>query len=299
MTACLIGLDRFRTLAGSGTCSSPPSGATSYAYDGTGLLQSETTGSATTDLTWDILGSVPTLLSDGTGDYLYGPSATPVEQVSLSSGTPSYLLADHLGSVRAITSPTGAVTAGFTYDAWGNASGTSGTATTPFRYAGGYLDSASRLYCFRARWYDPGTGQFMSLGPLVAQTLQPYSYVGNDPLNGTDPTGQYMVCGGRSCASIIAQQRAAARRRAAQAASARAAEAAAARAAAQDSDNAAAAEAAAEADAAQVESARVVYEACWKQNPNAPVGAATAAVEASGASASWYGAPVTWLKYYV
>jgi hypothetical protein len=39
------------------------------------------------------------------------------------------------------------------------------------------------------RWYDGGTGEFMSLDPLVQSTLQPYQYVGNDPLNGTDPSG--------------------------------------------------------------------------------------------------------------
>ena len=223
------------TRTGSGACSSPPSGATSYAYsaegnlthvtpttgtsttfgwneqnaltsvtpstgsatsysyDGNGLLQSETTPSATTELTWNIVGSLPALLSDATNDYLYGPSATPVEQVALSSGTPSYLLADHLGSVRAITSSTGAVTASFTYDAWGNANGTSGSATTPFRYAGGYLDPSSGLYYYRARWYDAATGQFMSLDPAVASTLAPYSYVGNDPVAGTDPSGDFRI----------------------------------------------------------------------------------------------------------
>jgi hypothetical protein len=41
----------------------------------------------------------------------------------------------------------------------------------------------------RARWYDPATGQFMSMDPLEAVTQQPYSYAGDDPINGTDPTG--------------------------------------------------------------------------------------------------------------
>jgi hypothetical protein len=40
-----------------------------------------------------------------------------------------------------------------------------------------------------ARYYDPSTGQFLSLDPDVAQTEAPYSYVGDDPLNGSDPTG--------------------------------------------------------------------------------------------------------------
>src|SRR5947209_17608331 len=41
----------------------------------------------------------------------------------------------------------------------------------------------------RARYYDPSTGQFISRDPAVASTRQPYAYVGDNPLNGTDPSG--------------------------------------------------------------------------------------------------------------
>jgi uncharacterized protein RhaS with RHS repeats len=39
------------------------------------------------------------------------------------------------------------------------------------------------------RYYDPGTGQFLSVDPKVPQTLQAYLYVGDDPVNGSDPSG--------------------------------------------------------------------------------------------------------------
>jgi hypothetical protein len=39
------------------------------------------------------------------------------------------------------------------------------------------------------RYYDPGTGQFISVDPLVNETGQPYAYTGDDPVNGTDPLG--------------------------------------------------------------------------------------------------------------
>ena len=81
------------------------------------------------------------------------------------------------------------MTATFSYDAWGNLTGSSGTATTPFQFAGAYLDSSNGLYYLRARWYDAASGQFMSLDPQVASTLEAYDYVGNDPLNGLIPTG--------------------------------------------------------------------------------------------------------------
>jgi len=39
------------------------------------------------------------------------------------------------------------------------------------------------------RYYDPATGQFLSVDPLVDQTGQPYGYAGEDPANASDPQG--------------------------------------------------------------------------------------------------------------
>jgi hypothetical protein len=39
------------------------------------------------------------------------------------------------------------------------------------------------------RYYDPTTGQFLSVDPLVDRTGQPYAYVGGNPVNALDPTG--------------------------------------------------------------------------------------------------------------
>ena len=49
----------------------------------------------------------------------------------------------------------------------------------------------------RARWYDPGTAQFVSMGRLVEQTQQPYSYANDNPLNRTVPTGLGVNCDSR------------------------------------------------------------------------------------------------------
>ena len=58
----------------------------------------------------------------------------------------------------------------------------------------GILDrSRCRQTALRAtsvgRYYDPATAQFMSVDPLVKVTGAPYSFAGDNPLNGTDPTG--------------------------------------------------------------------------------------------------------------
>jgi hypothetical protein len=55
----------------------------------------------------------------------------------------------------------------------------------------------SRRRCSRRvvfnRYYDPSTEQFLSIDPDVAETGQPYTYIGDDPLDGTDPLG---LCNG-------------------------------------------------------------------------------------------------------
>lgn len=52
-----------------------------------------------------------------------------------------------------------------------------------------HYDSATGLYYMQARYYDPATGQFMSLDPDVATTNSPFGYAGDDPVNVSDPTG--------------------------------------------------------------------------------------------------------------
>jgi hypothetical protein len=59
------------------------------------------------------------------------------------------------------------------------------------------------MFYMQARWYDPGSGRFLSVDPLVRsaatpQSANPYSYAENNPVNGTDPTGQAYSkdCGG-------------------------------------------------------------------------------------------------------
>ena len=171
------------------TSYTPPAGtATSYTNNGDGLRAGKTTGTTTASYAWDINASIPLLLTDGTTSYLYGPDGLPIEQIS-SAGTPTYLLHDQIGSTRLLTSPTGTVTATYTYDAYGNITSHTGTATTPFLYAGQYQDTETGFYYLRNRYYDPATAQFLTTDPLVNQTQAPYYYASDNPLNGTDPTG--------------------------------------------------------------------------------------------------------------
>jgi RHS repeat-associated protein len=171
----------------------PEEGATpkiedNYGYDGSGLRASQTVSGTTTYMAWDTTAAVPPLLTDGTNNYIYGAGGLPIEQIS-SGGTVLYLHHDQQGSTRLLTSSTGAKEASFTYDAYGNNTGTTGTAKTPLGYDAQYTSQDTGLIYLRARVYDPATGLFVSLDPLVAATRVPYSYAADSPANNMDPTG--------------------------------------------------------------------------------------------------------------
>jgi RHS repeat-associated protein len=176
---------------------------TAATYDGSGLRTSAAStptggGSSTQNFVWDTTSSVPHVLMDSTNAYLYGPNGTPFEQVNLSTGVITYLVGDTLGSVRGVVSATGSLTASTSYDAWGNPEATGGlSAETPIGFAGGYTDPSGLVYLI-GRYYDPATGQFLNVDPLVDETGQAYAYTGDDPVNSTDPIGAIsagQICG--------------------------------------------------------------------------------------------------------
>jgi RHS repeat-associated protein len=71
---------------------------------------------------------------------------------------------------------------------------TQGTSTHPFQYTGEQRDGESGFVYLRARMYDPQVGRFMSRddvfgAPESPSSLHRYAYVGNNPVNLTDPSG--------------------------------------------------------------------------------------------------------------
>jgi RHS repeat-associated protein len=62
------------------------------------------------------------------------------------------------------------------------------TSYTPFGFAGAYTDPDGLLYLVN-RYYNPATGQFLSVDPDVATTGEPYGYADGNPVDNTDPTG--------------------------------------------------------------------------------------------------------------
>ena len=124
---------------------------------------------------------------------IYGPGGQIIAQVARDglggSQKAPHLLADHLGSTRAILNADDNVVAHFEYGPHGETA-TSGVAAAEarYRYTGHPWDAPQGLYETPARGYDPTTGRFLSVDPQ-RQDASPYVYSGNNPVGFIDPTG--------------------------------------------------------------------------------------------------------------
>jgi len=68
--------------------------------------------------------------------------------------------------------------------------GLTGTLNNTIRYTGRDLDRTTNLYYYRARYYDPAIGRFISEDPIgFAGGINLYAYVNNNPINANDPSG--------------------------------------------------------------------------------------------------------------
>ena len=86
------------------------------------------------------------------------------------------------------------------YDPWGGVSRSeisqSVICDATHRFTGQELDAETGLYYYGGRYYDPEISRFISADPFVQdeedpQNLNRYSYVNNDPINYTDPSGYF------------------------------------------------------------------------------------------------------------
>jgi RHS repeat-associated protein len=119
--------------------------------------------------------------------YLNAPGIdNHLRQTSATTGV-RYYLTDHLGSTVAMTDTTGNIVEQLTYDSFGNSTGNS---LTRYTYTGREFDPDTGLMYYRARWYDPQVGRFISEDPIgLSGGINPFAYVHNAPINNTDPMG--------------------------------------------------------------------------------------------------------------
>ena len=103
------------------------------------------------------------------------------------AGETRWLLTDHLGSVRDVVDDSGTVLGHLGYSAFGKVVAETGSVDTPIRFTSRIHDDGIDLAFFRARFYSPSLGRFISEDPVGPWD---YTYALNAPGLFTDPTGE-------------------------------------------------------------------------------------------------------------
>ncbi len=169
-----------------------PSGPTvNYKYDGLGRrIQRTTTAGANERYVYDSRDALVDLNADWSvaTTYLNGPGIdNHLRQTSATTGV-SYFLNDHMGSTATLTDASGNPVEQESYDSFGNSAG---SARTRYGYTGRERDSDTGMLYYRARFYDPQVGRFISEDPIGFRggDVNLYAYVKNHPLGSIDPAG--------------------------------------------------------------------------------------------------------------
>jgi RHS repeat-associated protein len=138
-------------------------------------------------------------VTDGGGNetfhYLYGLNVDQVLAQDSSTGM-LWALADRLGSIDLLTDKDGVVVDKRSFDSFGRVLSESNPSVSfRYGYTGRERDLESGLSYYRARYYDPNVGRFISIDPLgfEAGDTNLYRYVSNNSTNYTDPTGMWSL----------------------------------------------------------------------------------------------------------
>lgn len=170
-----------------------------YTYDALGRRVSKITASEETFYVYDQGQRVIEEIVEGAtqAQYIYGMNAN--QTLAMKRGaTYYYYVADARGSTMQLRSAAGALAEQYEYDPYGvtrffapDGSPLVDTAIgNAILFTGQWWESEIGLYNYRARFYNPEWGRFLSRDPLgFRDSMNLYEYVVSNPINRIDPTG--------------------------------------------------------------------------------------------------------------
>jgi len=124
--------------------------------------------------------------------YLFGAGVDQILAQESAQGSVLWALSDQLGTVKDLVDNSGSVANHVRYDSFGGVVSQSNPAFgSRYGFTGREFDPETGLYYYRSRYYNPGIGRFIgedSVG-FDAGDVNLYRYVGNSPVDSTDPSG--------------------------------------------------------------------------------------------------------------
>lgn len=170
-----------------------PSGQTvSYRYDALGRRVNRAANEVTTNFVYDGQDVVLDRTGSSTVDYLNGFGIDDKLRQT-NAGFALYFLRNHLGSTAALINSTGIPIERSQYEAFGVSAGSS---LARYGFTSRELDSTTGLMYYRARWYEPQQGRFLSEDPIGFRGGNNfYQYAANNPIRFRDPWGLKPSCG--------------------------------------------------------------------------------------------------------
>ncbi|HND54131.1 MAG TPA: RHS repeat-associated core domain-containing protein, partial [Pirellulaceae bacterium] len=127
--------------------------------------------------------------------YLVGEKVDELIAQQKVGGTTTWTLADQQGTIRDLVDQNGALLDHASLDSFGNILAHTATSVdNRFWFTGREFDGETGLYYYRARYYQPNNGRFISEDSVGFNggDYNTYRYVRNSPSNANDPSGHFL-----------------------------------------------------------------------------------------------------------